>query len=363
MADDPVQLAVFHYAAVRHDEALAASLGITPRQRASLLAHPYLLETDPAVVALRRGERTLARIGMFPGRVRMGGAEHRIHWGTDWSASSGSGVGGMAGVLLLRALRETGSLGAWGMSEVASPIYKAARFTLATLPRQAMVIRSRPVLQRKLGSAALARALGVPVDSVLHLVRRALMIGGGGRAFTCEPVAELGPDFDELDDRAAPATRFLRDSRELNWAIRHPWLGPEDRHRFIVLGIHARRSRALAGCAVARIRHHDIVSQAGYRDLTLGSILRFVVDPAAEGAAQALLTATLSALADMDVDAIELCTGDRRVGALAARYGMLEAGAMRVGLRMAPSPASAAQRADDLLALAVHHGEGDALFS
>lgn len=352
----PLRIHVYRYGDLEPTAALCARAGLTPLQAASLRAHPYARPEDAAVLVLLRGEETMGRFGLIPGRMRIGEREFRLSWSSDWYARDRRNRAGGA-LLLLQALREAGSLGSCGLSSIARQVLAAARFDIVPLPRRVFVLRSEPFWRQHV-AAPVARALGVPSDVLLRLARTGsrLRTSGWRRSFTLEQVERFGAPVDEVERASRGACWFPRDHRELNWALELPWFAPPARDRYRAFHLRATGSATIAGYALARVHSYGAV--------VVGSLLRSAVRPEAAGGVEALVALTLEALGDDGVHLVDICTSNRPLLGAAARAGMLAHGHVELACRFAAAPADALRALGAALGdFEADMGEGDMLFA
>jgi hypothetical protein len=326
----------------------------------SLKAHPYARPDDAVAVTLRRDGRQVGRIGLFPGKIQIGEERFPLSWGSGWGFDGDPRNRAAAGLLLIRAFKEAKSLGGFGISEVANPIYRAAKFDLITLPRFILLFRSKAVLTHYVGSEVLARALAIPADAVLALSRRALALGFSRRGYTVQRIERFDPEVARINALARGPFYFPRDDRELNWVLENPWHGAAAKYGYQAFYVR-NDSGSVVGYALARQRFFAVA--AGFRDLTLGSVLTFAVDPRAEGAGETLFAAVIASLEDSGADAVEVCTLNVNLHVAAKRLGGRRVGELRAGLKLTGDAKRAlTARGATLQSFAADMGEGDMIF-
>jgi len=328
---------------LRDDHAAAKRIGVTLAQLRSIRAHPLARPDDPVALVASRGDTLVGRFGFLPGRLRIGTAEHRISWGSDWRVDERYRGHGVGGLLLIRAMAAAPDLAGVGPSAEAIPIYRAARFTIVDIPRYVLLVRSREILRARAGR--LGATIGPLVDRGLPYRR----LRSGGAALT--RVERFDAEVDAFETGADLKISFPRDSAELNWALDHPWLPPE---------LAAFRAYTLAsagqtiGYALARLR------MAGRR--SIGSILRAAV--AGPEHAPALVTEVTLALGRDGADLVELCTTDPWLVAAAERVGLARRAGLHLIARLAgPAGIALASSGHTLEHARAAMGDGDVIFS
>jgi hypothetical protein len=354
-ADDAFRVSVLTYGQLEESAAFAERSGLSLAQLRSLRAHPYAKPTDPARLVLLRGERRAAHMGMIPGRMRLGADEHRLFWGSaNWEFDGEARNRAGAGLLLLIAMKEAGTFAGCGPSDFSRPILARARFDFLRMPRRALLLRSRAFLARRLQLPRAASALATLADPLIRglgSLRRQRWNRAGN--FRLEPVARFDTVVDEIDLQMRGQCWFPRDHRELNWALAHPWLGPEEaQHRAFLL----RSGGQPCGYVLARTRR--------FEGLHLGSLLRGGVRKDVPGAARALVAGLVDALDDLRVDIADVCTSNRLLLSAAAELGMLERRHLDIACKFGPEAGAALRRLGATLAdFDADMGEGDVIFA
>jgi hypothetical protein len=353
----PFRVEVVRFRDLQETDACCRRVGLTAEQVRSLRLHPYARPEDPAGLLLLRGDYRAGRMGLLPGRIRIGGTESRVSWGSmGWEVDGDPRNAAGAGLLLLMAVREVGTFLGGGPSESARPVLERGRFEFLRLPRRALLLRSRAFLRRRLRSAAAAGAGAFVLDGLLRgveLARHAYSAARWSRRFRLEPVAAFDGRLDEIDAAARGGCCFPRDHHEINWAVRQPWL-PAGEYRYHPFYLYGRGG--VVGYALARVR--------GFHGLRLGSLLRAAVRTDAEGAAEALLDLVVGALDDERVDSVDVCTTNRLLLRAARRCGMLPRGGTEIVARFGRDTAATLQGSGATLAdFVADLGEGDVIFN
>ena len=267
-----------------------------------------------------------------------------MFWASTWELDSSRAAGSVAGLLLLRAMRETASLGACGVSASASPVYGAARFARLRVPRYVLVVRAAPVLERKLGHRRTARVAAWPFDLAARL-RQQMPLEARGHEIRC--VDRFDARVDEVDATSRGGSWFVRDHRELNLVLEHPW---DQRNRYIAALL--MKGGHVAGYALTRMSLIDGV-------LT-GTVIRAAALPTA---LPALLPLLIRELVAQGVALVEFPTAHVDLTAAARATGMRERGFVEFACRFSGSAGIALRKATLSLESLVTDGcEGDMLF-
>ncbi len=355
----PLTAEVVRYRDLSATNGFCQRAGLSLEQVRSLQTHPFARADDAAVVLLLRDGRPVGRYGLIPGRVSIAGTEHALSWGSDWRVDDAQRGSAAAGLLLMRAVREAGTLAACGVSDSARPVYNAARFQRLIMPRQILVIHSAPFWRRRERARVLARSLALPVDVALALSRRLARTRAGrpaGLALALDQVERFDDRLNEIDRAARGAFWFPRDARELNWVLAHPWAARGGTYRYLAFYVRPPGSPTTAGYVLARIRESSGV--------LVGSLLRFALQRKAAGEAERLLTLIIDTLTDQGVDLVEICTADRDMQRAAVRLGMLRRGLTEIVCKFGSGTQGALRAANGALTdFDADMGEGDVIFA
>lgn len=345
---------VFRYGDIEETAEFLARARLGLAEARSLRRHPYARPEDPAGVLLLRNGVTIGSIRLIPGRVRIGSAEFRVSWASTWKFTGEPSQSVGAGLLLVRALEETESVAVCGVSERSRELFRFARFDQVAMPRRVLVLKSRAVLQRRIGIQPIAHVLAWPLDAALAAARGAARLRAtGSRDYYLERIERFDQRLDDVDGESRGALWFPRDHREMNWALDHPWFS-SDEYRYQAFYLH-RRTSGVVGYALARVRTID-----GSR---IASLLRAAIRPDCAPGSLTLLVGLVSAASKEDADALEVCTTNRLLRREAARSGMITRGAVDLMARLGRGPTRALHELGLKFSdLEADLGEGDLLF-
>jgi hypothetical protein len=362
----PLEFMEIRFSELSQSPECAESFGAGPAVIRSLLAHPWLRPDDVAAVVAVRGGLRIGRFGFLPGRMTIFDEQVPIVWGSSWSFDAADSNRAAAGLLLFRALHVAGNLGAWGISRVAFPIYQAAKFDVLTFTRRVFPLRILPVLRKQLSNEAVARAIAVPANLALRGLSKVVV--EVPKWLTREVVVEAVPRFDEeidvIDKDLMKRVGFIHGHEEINWALKHPWYGEQERFRFVPLTARSRGTGELLGYGLMRVRYFPVASADGYREVTLASLVHFSVRGNAKAAGLALFATMLEHARAACADIFECCAPDGILATLCDRFGMIRAGEMRVGVKFSlANQARLKQQGVSLKDFAFQIGEGDIRFS
>lgn len=306
-----------------------------PTDLAILLAVDESNPEKPAVVG---------RLGFYagPGIIRTGTEEKpfRTFWMDGFFLAESHRSSGIGGMIMLQAVARCKSLFACGgPSEDAQKLYKAAGLKeLGPLKRWVYFLSGRPPALKALKNFALA-SIAAPFAGLALRVYYAMKGAGKKPSVNFTPVNEFSEAFDDLAPSAA--SRFPRDSRSLNWAIRH--------RRIAAFEI--RDGNRLVGHALLKRSILD-ASQHGLGRLTVGALLDYSLSDATPKNKRDLVLFTLNHFkhdrGDGDlqsergrVDVVEFQVFDPELDTICKSLGMLHAGGLRVLFRPPPGIAIA----------------------
>ena len=254
------------------------------------------------------------------------------------------------------------TVGGCGVSRMAYPIFKALEWVDLPMRRFVLLRNSAPVVRRYLGHTPVASvtertanvALAIQGRYVAAAIRRRLTPG-----FTWRRVDRL-PEALETRLREAPATVSChRSVAWVNWLIENTFR----RHscNANLLYVVEDRSATVVGYVLAKERHHDSVTEREFKHVRLGSIQDWQsFDPALEDADLAL--AGVAALCETSVDAIEVCTDDRKLAVALIKLGFLRSSVQYMQFRPSQESPVFAQDLREPGAWRIRPGEGDAYF-
>ena len=340
---------VYSYADVRDSEPFLSRARLRPEEARSIGSHPHALPTDLAGVLLVRDGATIGSIRLISGLVRIGQNDHPLSWTSTWEFVGRPEDSPGAGLMIARALEEAGSLAACGLAARSREIFRFLRFEEIVLSRWLLVVRSRPLLARRL-PRVLASALSLPVDMALWS-RRRLAQGSSADGLMLERIARFDERMDAIDVASRGPLWFPRDHRELNWAIDSPWsTDPSYRYQAFYL----RSTAGAVGYALTRMRSID--------GANVGSVLRLGALPD-HATRLALVSLVVDALVAAGSDVVEICSTRAWVTDAARRVGLTHRGGIELMARFA-APAVGAMRDHGIAFTEAEAdlGEGDLLF-
>jgi hypothetical protein len=343
--------------------------GLAPMQaakRAALLANPLSdSEEDPVQLLGVQGRLVTGRIDLLPGQVVIAGEPTRAMFGSGLVVPPEFRASGTALLLLLKMQSLWPAAMVCGVSQMVYPIYgKLLRWTDFALPRYILLRRSRAVVERYCGSGWHSHALGSVADvglaafqQVLRLVEPRSSRARGLEDRPGEPPAELDEAFARLGDSA----RCHRSVAWLKWLL-HNDFRDEPRNQQSFHGLFDETGRLVA-YYVLKVRFHPEASQMKLRNLLLGSLADWLVLDPARVDDRTIVIAARRALSKLNVDAIEVCTPDPKLGAQLGSLGFIRAGELRLLFKASAKSPLAAKRLHDIGEWRLRPCEGDHFFT
>ena len=326
--------------------------------REFLIDHPLAeSESDPVQIVATTGSQVVGRINLIAGRVQVDGQSAHVLWGSGLEVAEQYRHTGAGLMLMLRMGSIHPTVCVVGISKVVTPLYEKLRWEIFPMRRHVLLRRSRPVLERLLGSGA--ATLARPFAGALLALHSGLVrawISVRERGLHVEALEALPAELDaQLAAPRAPAT-CLRSSASVNWLLSHH---TGTRRLYLVRG---HDSRAL-GYFIVTTKFHASASSEGFKNLTLGSIKDWMVlAPGAIGELDLLLLATRELCRDAAVDAIEVCLPDDASGPTLRRMGFLAKGDLKFLFKAAPQSPLAAAPFRDRNNWWFRPADGDSLF-
>lgn len=345
---DPVQIHVVRRADLRSgpgpfDSDSTGFAVLNPRKRAAILDNPLLVDDqEPVQLIGTKGGIPIGRIDLISSRILVGGQPVSILWGSEWSVPEEHRPT-MVGVMLLLKLQQLGySLGAYGPSQMAIPVYQKLKWCDLPMNRWIQIRRSRPIVERYLGSGPHTSLLSGLANVGLAGFRGVLNARIASRCRGLE-VRDADRFPERLDPQLAQTERPIvpfRSAAWINWLLTHSFENdPRTRRRLILL----EKGGQSVGYAMLKVRFFPVATSRGFRNLLLGSVQDWLALDKSISDEQAMLLG-MRELGRMGVDAIEVCSPSPSVDSLLKSLGLLRAGSFHLMYRPAPkTPLAAAE--------------------
>ncbi|HEX8878152.1 MAG TPA: hypothetical protein VF777_15505 [Phycisphaerales bacterium] len=321
-----------------------------------LRENPFAQPTDLAILLAvedREGQKpaVVGRLGFYagPGEIVDAGAtsggrkDFRTFWMDGFFLAEQHRSSGIGGVIMLQGVARCKSLLACGgPSADAQKLYKAAGLKEIGPLKRWVAFNSGVGPARKAFKNAALAAIAAPFASVAaKLLYAAKGATANPSRLTFKPVSTFSPELDALVAQAAmqsgALSRFPRDSRSLNWAMKY--------RRIKAFEVH--ESGQLVGYALLKRSVLD-ATQHGLGTIVVGALLDyFLVNPSRENKRDLVLF-TLGHFrrnrGDGDlpsemgrVDVTEFQVFDTDLDAICKGFGLVHAGGLRVLFRPAPT--------------------------
>lgn len=308
-----------------------------------LKSNPHVQPGDLAILLAveDRPEKpaVVGRLGFYAGpgilQTPEGDKPFRTYWMDGFFLAEEHRSSGVGGLLMLQAVAKCRSLFACGgPSEDAQKLYKATGLKeIGPLKRWVYFLKGRPPALKALKNGALA-SLAAPFAGLALRIYYGLKGAGASPKLQYKPVEAFTDAIDQLPPPAR--SRFPRDSRSLNWAIKH--------RRIAAFEIW--NAGKLSGYALLKRSVLD-ASQHGLGTLTVGALLDYALAEPTLANKRDLVLFTLDHFrrdrGDGDlpsekgtVDVVEFQVFDPELDEICKSLGLLHAGGLRVLFRPPP---------------------------
>ena len=296
--------------------------------------------------------RVVGKVDLFPGEITIDGKAHPVVWGSALGVPEKHRATGVGLMLAMRMQTVGGWIGAFGVSQIALPLYSNLRWANLSLPRFVQVRRSRRFLAAYLKSEALAAILA-PLADIAFALRRVLARTPGG--YTLEPVDRMPEDLADkftTPDGAAPH----RSPAWINWLLATEFNDVPTRRTDLFL---VRKADTVMGYVLTKQRHFADVTQRHVKDVTIASVQDWMsFDPGTLPETD-LLALAVGAAARGNPDAVEVCTADPAEQQAMRRAGLIAMGQLNFLCRPARGTALADEKWRDPANWRLRPAEGD----
>jgi len=343
-----------------HDPELIAP--VAPVKRRALLENPFVGgDDDPVQLLGILGDRVIGRLDLVAGALDVRGETIPCCWGSAFYVpvefrSTLVGVN-----LVLTQQRMNSTVGASGVSRIATGMYQNIRWREFEFPRFVLLVRSRPLVERYLGGGLVGAGSRRIFDAALSVHGGIVRASARARArgFEVEEVSEFP---ESLEDRLGSSDRPVAGHRSaawINWLLRSAFEdAPTRRGLFLIVAADG----TVAGYFLARARVYEEATQRQLRNLHLASLQDWAAfDPALRFEHIVLLAAR--ELLRWKVEMIEVYVPDDETIGDLRKLGFARAGSMFTFVRAdEASPLSASEFAAPS-AWRLRPGDGESFFS
>lgn len=316
---------------------------LPPCKREAFLANPLGKDEDPAqLIGLATDEegnrKVVGKVDLFPGELTLDGKPVPVIWGSALGVPEKHRATGI-GLMLAMKMQSLGAwIGAFGVSQIALPLYTNLRWTDLSLPRFVLVRRSRRFLAAYLGSEVLA-ALLAPIADLAFAARRALSPTPGSYALV--PADRMPEELAEKFIEPAGAAAH-RSPAWINWLLGTEFNDVPTRQTALHL-VKQKGSNEIAGYVLTKQRHFNDVTQRHVKDVTIASVQDWMSFDTEALPEPQLLALGIAAAAQTGPDAVEVCTADPAEQRAMRRRGLVAMGQ----LNFLCKPARNSDLADD----------------
>jgi len=335
----------------------SGGLGTISRDlRELLLANPTASDNDkePVQILGVKGDQVIGQMNLVSGRIRVEEENLQVLWGSGFAVPPEHRPTGAGLMILLRMQGLPYTVGAVGASQMAALLYDKLKWVDLVAPRFILLRRTRPVLERYLGTGILAAVasavgdLGVGVlGHVVAIVNRLATRGLRVEAIKRMPEA-LDPQLRRIDK---PAWCW-RSAAWINWILTAHGGTPE---LYLVKDPQGRP----VGYFVITHRRHDEGGGGKWKNFVLGSVKDWMTfDSLAVTDAQ-LVRLAIDQLMRREVDAIDVCVAEPEVGLALRRCGLRQMGGMHFIFRPLPNTPLAKDQYHHLDAWRFRPADGD----
>lgn len=343
---------------------------LPPYKRDAFLENPLGRDDDPAqligIADGPEGKRVVGKVDLFPGEITVCGTPTRVIWGSALGVPEKHRATGI-GLLLAMKMQSVGAwIGAFGVSQIALPLYTNLRWANLSLPRYVLIRRSRRFLAAYLKSEILA-ALLAPLADLVFAGQRAWLRAAEPvhRRYELVPTAKMPEHLADrfiTPDGASPH----RSPAWINWLLSSEFNDVPSRRTNLWLVRH-RSNGEIAGYILTKQRHFDDVTQRHVKDVTIASVQDWMSFDQAHLPEHQLLALTITAATHprnpskpcRKADAVEICTTVPTCQRLLRRWGLLRMGQLNFLCKPARGADLADEKWRDLANWRIKPAEGD----
>lgn len=351
----------------------ACPASLTPEKAKALSSNPFPLdESAPAQLICTRGCRVVGRMDLVAGELVV----HRAHrqsrvpilWGSNLFVPPAERKSLVGAMLLMKAATLFPTVGAHGPSQLALPLYEKLAFAKIPLDRHILLRRSRSIARRYLGDGMTGRAASLVGDAGLLGLRGVNAARGFLSGTRLRRVPVMPDEFDATlragvcnggvqqqpggsADEPTTSIRCGRSVEWINWLLANSFgSGPEQashRHER-ALFLLENRGRTPLGYILMKVRFHAKATHREFPDLTLATLADWGSFDGQMDLTPAITSAAIQAAAQLDADALEICSRPGESTAkMLRRFGFARAGIMNAMVKatsesaLAPLPYTA----------------------
>ena len=249
-----------------------------------------------------------------------------------------------------------------GAGHKALPIFQKLGWLDLCMPRMMLIRRSKPIVQRFLGTGAIGKIGSVGADMGLAALRglsqvpRLLTV----RKLDCRHMDKFPPANDHLFPRHKGRICFHRSANWVNWLLQNNFT-TDPRNRQDLFGLFTTNDN-MVGYFLTKVRFHQTATEREFKNILLGSLSDWAIfDTDALRFPQIALLATRELL-KMKIDAVEVCLPDATHISTLKRMGFANVGQMHVNLHADKTSPLSISVNQDPQKWVVRPAEGDYFF-
>src|SRR5205085_2874737 len=123
---------------------------------------------EPVQILGLAGRRPIGRIDLMSGEIVARGEKIPVVWGSALDVPEEFRATGIGLMLFLRMQTIHPAVTVCGVSHIVKPLYAKLRWTHFRMPRWILMCRSRPLVEKRLGTGAVSRALSGTADLAIR---------------------------------------------------------------------------------------------------------------------------------------------------------------------------------------------------
>lgn len=289
-------------------------------------------DDEPVAIVAMLGGTQIGSVGLISGEVSIQGRPVPVVWGSELSVAEEYRHTGAGMMLILRMQSVHHTTAALGPSPIIREIYRKLRWVELPMKRYVLLRHARPVVRRYLRGDVSARAVCSIADVMLR-IHTALVASWANvrrRALHAERQDSMSPGFDERLSRVSEPVSCHRSSRWVNWLMNYT--GPGVQQLFYVRDLRGHE----VGYFMITTRFREQVEHGGLRDVTIGTVQDWMVFDSKKTDEFQLILFAIRELIALDVDILQVCIADERIGKSLRWLGLVQMGELQLVFKASP---------------------------
>lgn|GEM_PF-897187 len=337
---------------------------LSPQGHRAFLENPYAGKDDePIQVIATQGNRVVGRIDMLPARVRYGEQSVKIMWGSNLYVPPEARDTLTGVILILKAQGLHHTVGVFGPSQAALPIYQKLKWNDRPITRQILIRHTRSVVEKYAGkglySQILVRILDIVVGAFQNLVTRpwTAVHTRGLRTLRSDSMPFA---LESMLAKPDTGISMERSAAFINWWLTHSF--KDDSRNSNDLFLVKDRDGKIVAYFINKVRFHASATHRKFENLLLGSLQDWRIFDSDAINPKGIIMLAFRELTTRNVDVIEFCTDDPNLKTTLKLMGFLTVGAAHLLVKCAPESPLASEGLTDLTKWSVFPGDGDNFF-